>query len=717
MERWTNPAQMSLVLASALLVGVIGLLALLRRGHWLTTLAFSSAFLAIAAFQAGTLAILLADSESGARAWAVYLARSSALASWLWLCLSVVLGRGDPWVEVKNSAAFLAVGLAGCLAMSLVAASPQVVRGVQGTGGAAVIELGTMGKIYLTYVVLVMVAVLMNIERTLRMATATGQRRLRPMFLAVLVGVLTQLLIVSAGLLYGGLQVGWMSAAAAPMFVAGVVTAMGLARWRLTDLNVPVARPVIYYSTVSLTLAAAFLLTMAILSRVLPLLPPGGRQIASLGFYVLAGGGGLILLFSPRASRVVRRFVDRNFYANRYDYRREWERVSSSITPTARPEDIGRQIESLCRMVFDADRVAVYLLDAGGRNFRRLAGPSGMPPAIAMANPLVRHLEQNAEPVVFQEVARDLDLVPLVAENREAIQALRAAVVAPLAAGAQLVGLLWLSEKRSDENYSSEDIAFLGTMARQLGAALGFALQATQIAEARQFESVHRLSTHVLHDIKNHISGLSLMLENARKHLSNPDFQRDALIVIERTVTNLQGLMSQVASVARKPEVRRHPTPLQELLRDAAAAAGLGLAGHNGIRFQITCEVDGNVLMDRDQMLRVVANLLTNAREALPGPGAIDLEASRGRRSAGDDWLNIAVRDTGRGMSEDFIRNSLFKPFTTTKNAGLGIGLVQCRGIVEAHGGTITVASSPGNGTTFTVCIPMTDSSPRPAGA
>jgi len=703
------PFQASIVLASALLATVVGLLATLRRGHWLTTLMFSSAFLSMAAFQAGTLGILNAEHAGEAREWAIYLARSSALASWLWLCLSVVLARTDPWGQVRNAAAYLTLGLVGCAGMSVVAGSANVVQQVDGLGAAAVVVMGTMGKIYLTYLVVVLVAVLMNLERMLRAAPASWQKRLRPMFAAFLAGILANLLVISGGLLYNGLRVSWLVACAGVMFVAGVVIALALARRRLSDLSVPVARPVIYYSSVSLTLAGAFLLTMAVLSRVLPVLSTEWKRAVSLGFYLLVGGGGLLLTLSPRINRAVKRFIDRNFYANRYDYRREWERVSNSITPTARPEDICRQIELLVRLVFDAERAAVYLREDGEGEgpFRRLHGPPNMPGEIDPANPLVRYLERHLEPVMFRDVGRDLDLIPIGAENRQAVLAIDAAVVAPLAIGDRMLGLLWLSGKRSDEEFSTEDVDFLATMATQLAAALGFARLATVVAEQRQFESLDRLSTHVLHDIKNHVSGLSLVVENARRHLGNLEFQRDALAVVERTVMNLRELMNQVASVARAPEIRLEPCEVPALLGEAAATAGLSVAEREGILFRMTCAVDRPVRLDRGQMLRVVSNLLTNAREALDRAGSIELAAEielDGPR--GPDMLRIEVRDTGRGMSQDFIRTSLFRPFATTKASGLGIGLVQCKSIVEAHGGGIAVDSRPNQGTTFTVRIP-----------
>lgn len=709
MDLTGSPIQSLPVTASALLAAMIGLLATLRRGHWLTTLLFSAAFLSMAGFEAGTLGIVHAASPEGAREWAAYLAGASALASWLWLSLSVVLARPDPWLQIRNAGAYLALALVGCIAMFVTARSPYVVSGVEGLGGQALIVLGTMGKVYLMYLVVVMVAVLMNLERMLRTAPASGQRRLRPMFLAFLVGILTMLLVVSGGLLYGGLRVAWLVASAVPLFGAGAVTALALARRRLSDMNVPLARPVIYYSSVSLTLAGAFLLSMAVLSKVLPVLTPEWKRIVSLGFYLLVGGGGLLLTLSPRINRSIKRFIDRNFYANRYDYRREWERVSGAIVPTARPEDVCRQVESLVSGVFEAGRVAIYL--RGGRSgpFRRMSGPAAMSTQIAEDNPLVRELERMRQPVVFRELAQDLDLIPVAVENRPDITTLEAAVCAPLYAGEMLVGLLWLSEKRSDEEYSYEDVEFLGAMARQLGAALWFAHLAEQLAETRQLESLHRLSSFVLHDIKNQVSGLSLVVENARKHLSDPAFQHDAMAVVERTVGNLKELMAHVANVGRAADIRPEPTPVAALVEEAASASGLAGRADGGVTLRAACRGPETVEIDRRQMVRVLTNLLTNAREALDGPGEIELmaETTAIGDGGGHSRLVIAVRDTGRGMSEEFVRQSLFRPFSTTKPAGLGVGLAQSKSIVEAHGGTIEVESQPGKGTTFRITLPV----------
>src|SRR5262249_19330332 len=99
---WTPSLQQAATSASAMLLIAILLIARLQRGQWLITLLFSAAFLALGALQAGALGLLRATTEGGAHVWADYLARVSALTSWLWLALSVLLGRPEPRRQLRE---------------------------------------------------------------------------------------------------------------------------------------------------------------------------------------------------------------------------------------------------------------------------------------------------------------------------------------------------------------------------------------------------------------------------------------------------------------------------------------------------------------------------------------------------------------------------------------------------------------------------------------
>jgi putative PEP-CTERM system histidine kinase len=540
----------------------------------------------------------------------------------------------------------------------------------------------------------------------LRAAPASSQRRLGGLFISILVAVLLELLVVSAGVIGARVPGAWLAAVSPVLFVTGCTAAMALARRRLRDMSVPVGRPVVYYSSVSVTLAIAFLILTFGVSRLLPELSAGFRAWALVGFLVFVAGGALLLMARPGTGRAIRRFVDRNFYAYRYDYRREWGRVSRALTPSATPEGVCRQIETLAREIFDAEHIAVYFREDAAGAFRMLHGPAGSPTTLEATHPVVRWFERERWPVLFTDRGLDPELEKGLEASKLLRTSLGAEVCAPLALEEPLIALLWLSPKRGDEAWADEDLEFLAAMSRQLASALWFSRQAERMAEARQLESLQRLSSFVLHDMKNHVSGLALVVDNARRHLGNPDFQRDAMAVVERTVRSLRELMSQVSGVSSPPAPQPAPCALKELVQDALTESGLALEPPPGVHVIVTVPEGAEAVLDRRQIGRVLVNLLVNAREALGGPGTIGVRAISVSGADGAREAVIEVSDTGRGMSEEFIRTRLFKPFSTTKKGGLGVGLAQSRGIVEAHGGTIDARSRPGEGTVFTLRVP-----------
>ena len=707
MNGFVSPSlQQAAVSASAMLLLAIGIIAVLQRGQWLITLLFSAAFLSLGALQAGVLGMLRATTPESAHVWADYLARVSALTSWLWLALSVLLGRPDPRRQLREAGAPLALSLIACLLLFMLARSPLVLASVTISLEGPVLQLGPLGKAYLAYLALTMLLVLLNMEGMLRAAPASAQRRLGGLFLSILVAVLAELLVVSAGVLHGRVETAWLATVSPLLFVSGSTAALALARRRLRDMSLPVGRPVVYYSSVSITLAVAFLVVTFALSRVLPALSTEFRAWVIVGFLLFVAGGAILLMVQPATGRAIRRFVDRNFYAYRFDYRREWGRVSAALSPAAAPEEVCRQLESLMRDIFDADHIAIHFREDPAGAFRLLHGPSNTPTTLEATHPLVRWFDRERWPVLFVERGLDPELAAGVEASKLLRSQVGAAVCAPLAVAEPVIALLWLSPKRGDEAWSEEDLEFLAAMSRQLASALWFSRQAERIAEARQLESLQRLSSFVLHDMKNHVSGLALVVDNARRHMGNPDFQRDAMAVVERTVRSLRDLMLQVSGVSAAPAPELAPVALRDLVSDALVESGLALEGTPGLSVEVTVPEGTEAVLDRRQLGRVLVNLLVNAREALSGPGLISVRAITVVGAGGQREAVIEVSDTGRGMSEDFIRSKLFKPFSTTKKGGLGVGLAQCRGIVEAHGGTIDARSRPGEGTVFTVRVP-----------
>jgi signal transduction histidine kinase len=109
-----------------------------------------------------------------------------------------------------------------------------------------------------------------------------------------------------------------------------------------------------------------------------------------------------------------------------------------------------------------------------------------------------------------------------------------------------------------------------------------------------------------------------------------------------------------------------------------------------------------NLSADREQLQSVVTNLLLNARDAVGSKGQVTV-----RTEHFDGWATLSIGDNGCGMSAGFLKDSLFRPFQTTKKKGLGIGMFQSKMIVEAHRGSIQVKSELGVGTTFRIMLPL----------
>jgi putative PEP-CTERM system histidine kinase len=213
---------------------------------------------------------------------------------------------------------------------------------------------------------------------------------------------------------------------------------------------------------------------------------------------------------------------------------------------------------------------------------------------------------------------------------------------------------------------------------------------------ARQFESFNRMSTFVVHDLKNLVSQLSLLMSNAERHKSNPEFQQDMIETVNFSVQKMK-LLLQRLSRSVSPEQPR-ALLIERLVRQAVA-----LKAEFDPKPVLTVTDPGlAVLADWERLERVVGHLIQNAIEATAKDGRVDIELAR----LGEAVM-IRITDTGAGMSEEFIRERLFKPFETTKAAGMGIGVFESQEYIQELGGMLEVTSEPSRGSTFKIILPV----------
>ena len=270
----------------------------------------------------------------------------------------------------------------------------------------------------------------------------------------------------------------------------------------------------------------------------------------------------------------------------------------------------------------------------------------------------------------------------------------------PLLQQDDMLGFIILKPSLGKVIFNWEVSDLLKVAARQATTHLAQMRAANALIVARQFESFNRTTTFVIHDLKNLVAQLSLLLANAEKHKHNPEFQADMLDTVESAVSRMNKVLTQLRRGETHDATRA--VVLAEILTEAAASKRA---------FKLQPELtlpspDLKVRADKDRLTRAIGHILQNALEATPQTGTVSLSAqSEGKRAV------VEIRDSGIGMEEDFIRNHLFQPFDSTKGAGMGIGAYESRETLRALGGHIEVTSTPGVGTLFRLLLPMDHSS------
>ena len=506
------------------------------------------------------------------------------------------------------------------------------------------------------------------------------------------------LVLYADGVLFDRLESALWAGRGAANALAVPLIAVAVARNRNWNLNLFVSRQIVFQGT---TLLGAGLYLLGVAAAGYYLRTYGGEWGAALRvvFFFAALMALTSMLGSATLRARLRRFLARHFYRDKYDYGEIWLRFTNQLSQGgSKPSEMPRAILAAIADIMEA---------TGGVMWQRTVTNSyGIVASVAVDpqrlqdipehHPLLNSLRESGQILDIAAEAGRVSVEVLERVPAWLLEQPRAWLLMPIVHRDELLAFVLLCESRADQVLGPEDRELLGTIGRQAAAYLALMQSNAALADARQFEAFNRLAAFLVHDLKNVIAQLSMVLRNGERHRSNPEFIADAFNTVGDAVAKMNRMLGNLKHTHEGPVGNVELAPC---LREVTAH----LAGRQPAPVFRAPPEPLKVRGNRDRLIALLTHLAQNAQEATSPDGRVELVAGRVA-----DRVVISVIDTGAGMSPEFIRDRLFKPFDTTKGkAGMGIGVYESLHIVSGMGGRMNVDSVPGRGTTFRIELPL----------
>jgi putative PEP-CTERM system histidine kinase len=499
---------------------------------------------------------------------------------------------------------------------------------------------------------------------------------------------LYDLVLYADALLFRRISMPLFEGRASATALAAPLIALAAARNRRWAIDIHISRNVVFHSA-TLVISGVFLLGLAATGEIFR---RSGAEWGYVAEVSLLFAGVLlvaVLLTSGSARSRIRSIVVDNFFSHRYDYRREWMMCIDTLTAPATHTSLPvRAIRAVAEVV-DSPGGALFVRAPEEVAFQ-WAGSWNMP-AVTLPIPpghLLVPEFRDGDWIV------ELDQVPPVTEWLGELA--RTWLAVPLNHQGSLLGFVVVARSRAQFKLDREVFDLLRIIGREVASRVAEQLAAQVLSQTQQLREYSQRFAFVIHDIKNVSGQLSMLLTNAEVHADNPEFQRDMLATVRASVGKITRLLTRLQADRQE---RNHAliTPVQRL-KDIVEVT-------NQVReTPVALSDDGDsagVAMDPESFDAVVEHLLNNAVEACGNVSPVRVVVRHEALS-----VVVEIIDDGPGMTPEFIRDELFRPFATTKDGGHGIGAYQARELLREAGGDLLVLSRKPGGTTMRLLLP-----------
>jgi putative PEP-CTERM system histidine kinase len=630
----------------------------------------------------------------------VWCARSPSPTAYLWAAALDVLRAGGWFVFLLILLRPLLVGhwgrfLAAAAGLIAVQSIGVVAIGLELLPTESALKLNLGGALAGAILGLVLVEQLYHgIQQDLRWA-------FKPMCMGLGAAYMFELYLFADAFLFGHPSPEtWLVRGPAHALVIPLV-AMSGARNPSWSLRMSLSREVVFQTT-ALGVSGLYLLVVAAAGYYVRYF--GGEWGQALQMMLLFAALVLLAVFlSSAAQRAkLRVFLNKHLFPYRYDYRTEWLRFTRALSAANGRLNLGESVISALADLVESPGGVLWLRTTGGSDYAVYARRNH-PPAEVLEptnGQLARFMREREWVINLEEYRLSPESYPnLELPDWLAAQFPNAWLLVPLIGGADLIGFVLLTAPRTRFEIDWEVLDLLKTAQHQAASDLERMQAAEDLLEARKFESFTRMSAFVVHDLKNLVAQLSLMLRNAERHKDNPEFQADMLETVAHVEAKMRGLMTQLQEKrsidpARALGVVKTLENICHSKREQRPRVNLDVSQEGADALMVQAHPE--------RLERVIGHVVQNAIEATPEDGKVSvwLELSGER-------VRIVVEDTGCGMSDAFIRERLTRPFETTKKSGMGIGVYEARQYILELGGELAFKSTEGAGTRVTIELPL----------
>lgn len=462
------------------------------------------------------------------------------------------------------------------------------------------------------------------------------------------------------------------------------------------SVGIFVSRHVVFYTT-TLFGAGIYLTAVGFLGNYLRESGGAWGPVAQVVVTFAAILALFVLLFSDRARRTIRVFINKHFFENKYDYRDEWLRLIGTLTSEEDSLPLKKRSIKALSEILNTQSGTLWLLEAAGAAYTGAATWNTAPAqeSVSADAPVIGFLAKTGWIIEASQLQRD----PSHYDDIELPELFgNADFIVPLIHRGNLLGLVSLHGRNSNERLNYEDFDLLKAAGQQIASYLAQEMATEKLAEGKQFEAFNRLTAFLMHDLKNVIAQQSLIVDNANKHKGNPEFVDDALATVKGSVQRMKKIienLQQGTLVHRMQKVE-----VRKLVEQAVSQC-------SGREPSPKATIENTpmwVRADPERLQMAIYHVLRNAQDACDASGEIQVDLT-----ASGNQCCIKVSDNGVGMDEQFVRERLFKPFDSTKGSqGMGIGAYQLRETVESSRGSLEIDSQVGTGTTVKITLGLT---------